>query len=139
MIFNMSKKHQFTTNLHLNNQELEIIDESKLLGLWITSDLKWNLNTKKIVQGANMRMKLLQTAAKYTSSIGDLKSSDISGPAQSWTVGRERPLQTVWLRSLAARRNAHHLELEQQNRFSDSISLSIVIIKIVVKNTVTES
>ena len=74
MIFNMSKKHQFTTNLHLNNQELEIIDESKLLGLWITSDLKWNLNTKKIVQGANMRMKLLQTAAKYTSSIGDLKT-----------------------------------------------------------------
>merc|ERR1711952_228286 len=32
MIFNMSKKHQFTTNLHLNNQALEIIDESKLLG-----------------------------------------------------------------------------------------------------------
>ena len=40
----------------------------------ISSDLKWNLNTKKIVQGANMRMKILQTAAKYTSSIGDLKT-----------------------------------------------------------------
>ena len=48
--------------------------EAKLLGLWISSDLKWNLSTKKIVQVANMRMKLLQTAAKYTSSIADLKT-----------------------------------------------------------------
>ena len=70
----MSKKHQFTTSLQLNNAPIEIIDEAKLLGLYISSDMRWNLNTKKIVQGANMRMKLLQTAAKYTSSIGDLKA-----------------------------------------------------------------
>ena len=74
MIFNMSKKYQFSTNLNLNNQLIEIINEAKLLGLWITSDMKWNLNTKKIVQGANMRMRILQTAAKYTSSISDLKA-----------------------------------------------------------------
>ena len=73
MIFNFSKKFQFTTNLHLNNAPLEIIDEARLLGLYFSSDMKWNLNTKKIVQGANMRMKILQTAAKFTSSIGDLK------------------------------------------------------------------
>ena len=74
MIFNMSKKYQFTTNLQLNNLPIEIIKEAKLLGLWMTSDMKWNLNTKKIVQGANMRMKIIQTAAKYTSSISDLKA-----------------------------------------------------------------
>ena len=74
MIFNMSKKYQFSTNLNLNNQLIEIINEAKLLGLWITSDMKWNLNTKKIFQGANMRMRILQTAAKYTSSISDLKA-----------------------------------------------------------------
>ena len=74
MIFNMSKKYQFTTNLQLNNLPIEIINEAKLLGLWISSDMKWNLNTRKIVQGANMRMKILQTAAKYTSSISDLKT-----------------------------------------------------------------
>ena len=74
MIINMSKKKQFTTNLHLNNIPIDIINEAKLLGLYISHDLKWNLNTKKIVQKANIAMKNLHTASKFTSSIKDLKA-----------------------------------------------------------------
>ena len=39
----------------------------------MSNDLKWDLNTDKIVQNANMRMKILHTAAKFTSNISDLK------------------------------------------------------------------
>ena len=39
----------------------------------MSNDLKWDLNTDKTVQNANMRMKILHTAAKFTSNISDLK------------------------------------------------------------------
>ena len=51
-----------------------MIKETKLLGTYITDDLKWNKNTKEIVKKAYMRMQLLNRAANYTKSISDLKS-----------------------------------------------------------------
>ena len=53
MIFNYSKKYQFATDLKLKSERLNVVDEAKLLGTIITSDLKWNANTKRIVQNAN--------------------------------------------------------------------------------------
>ena len=44
IIFNFSKKHQFTTNLLLKNKKIGIINETKLLGLILTSDLHWDKN-----------------------------------------------------------------------------------------------
>ena len=70
----MSRNKQFTTNLHLNNEPIDIINEARLLGLYLSNDLKWNLNTKKIVQKGNIAMKNLHTASKFTSSIKDLKA-----------------------------------------------------------------
>ena len=73
MIFNPSRKKQFTTNLKLQGEIIEIVDHYKSLGIILSNDLKWDLNTNKIVQNANMRMKILHTAAKFTSNISDLK------------------------------------------------------------------
>ena len=42
MIFNNSRNYQFTTNLKLKDQSIEVVNEAKLLGTIITSDLKWN-------------------------------------------------------------------------------------------------
>ena len=42
MISNNSKNYQFTTNLKLKDQSIEVVNEAKLLGTIITSDLKWN-------------------------------------------------------------------------------------------------
>ena len=50
MIFNFSKKYQFSTKLSVENENLELVTESKLLGTFITSDLKWNKNTSEIVK-----------------------------------------------------------------------------------------
>ena len=53
--------------------EIETIDKIKLLGTTITSDLRWNENTKQIVKDSNKRMQFLHRAAKFTKNIPDLK------------------------------------------------------------------
>ena len=50
MIFNFSKKNKFSTQLSLKNENIELIKEIKLLGTYITDDLKWNRNTAEIVK-----------------------------------------------------------------------------------------
>ena len=74
MIFNFSKKGQFTTNLEVNEQSLEVVNEVRLLGTILTNDLKWNKNTREIVKKAYRRMQLLHRAATFTSNVNDLKS-----------------------------------------------------------------
>ena len=65
MIINFTDKYQFTTELKVKGQSLEIVKEQNLLGTWITDDLKWDLNTEKIVKSSNIAMKLLHSASKF--------------------------------------------------------------------------
>ena len=47
-IFNSTEKYKLTTNLNLNDENLEIVNQEKLLGvIKISDDLKWNKNTEK--------------------------------------------------------------------------------------------
>ena len=73
MIFNFTKKHQFTTNLRVNGSPIETVSETKLLGTYITSDLKWNKNTSELVKKAFQRMQLLYRSANFTSNRQDLR------------------------------------------------------------------
>ena len=41
MIFNYSKKHQFITNLKVDDESIEIVKEAKLLGTVLTDKLTW--------------------------------------------------------------------------------------------------
>ena len=72
MIFNYSKKYQFATDLRLKSESLNVVDEAKLLGLILTSDLKWNSNTQKIVKDANSRMRMLHITSKFIKNKQDL-------------------------------------------------------------------
>ena len=74
IIFNFSKKYQFSTKLSVKNANIEIVKETKLLGTYITDDLKWNKNTSEIVKKAYKRMQLLNRAASFTSDKLDLRS-----------------------------------------------------------------
>ena len=74
MIFNFTDNYQFTTKLSLNNTNLEIVKKTKLLGVTLTDDLKWNENTNELVRKANCRMELLRKVASFTSSIKDLRN-----------------------------------------------------------------
>jgi hypothetical protein len=73
MIFNFTKKYQFTTSLSVNDKAIEMVKETKLLGTFITDDLKWNKNTSEIVKKAWQRMQLLNRSAGFTSDKSDLK------------------------------------------------------------------
>ena len=65
LLVNNTKKYQFTTSLEMKDQVLEVVDEAKLLGTYITSDLKWNKNTDYLIKEANKRMRLLHAASKF--------------------------------------------------------------------------
>ena len=52
-------KDNFTTRLGLNNQTIDRLNSIKLLGLWITEDLSWNVNTQNMCKRAYMRMSML--------------------------------------------------------------------------------
>ena len=73
MIFNFTKKYQFSTNLSLNNMKIENVEQTKLLGLVLTSDLKWDENTNYLVKESNKRMVMLRAASKFTSDKTVLK------------------------------------------------------------------
>ena len=49
MIFNFSNSKQCSTRLMLKDKVIETVTETKLLGTIITNNLKWNKNTKHLV------------------------------------------------------------------------------------------
>ena len=74
MIFNFSKNHQFSTRLELENEILEIVKETKLLGTIISDNLKWDKNTENIVKKCNKRMELLRRVSSFGASGDELKN-----------------------------------------------------------------
>ena len=72
MIFNFTDKFQFTTRLQVNGVTLNVLKSKKLLGTIIQDDLKWDLNTARLVKKANSRMILLRKMAEFNAPIEDL-------------------------------------------------------------------
>ena len=72
MIFNYTKNYQFCTRLKLNGEILETVDETKLLGTVITSDLKWDKNTSHICKKAYARMEIIRKLLKFDAPQADL-------------------------------------------------------------------
>ena len=90
MIFNFTNNHQFTTRLSVNNENIQVVDNTKLLGTFITNDLRWDLNTSELVKKANMRLQLMHKIINFGASLSDLKDIYIlfirSILDQSWTI-----------------------------------------------------
>ena len=55
---------EFTSRLTLGNKNVEQVKAIKLLGVWITSDLSWDLNCQEMIRKAYSRIPLL-TKLKY--------------------------------------------------------------------------
>ena len=60
MIFNNARKYDFHPKLKVSQIELEVVEEMKLLGVVITSNLSWNANTDHITAKASGRLWLLR-------------------------------------------------------------------------------
>ena len=73
IIFNFSKKSQFSTEIRLEDKVIETVSETKLLGTLITNNMSWKKNIEKIVKESNRRMSFLHKIAKFTSNKQDLK------------------------------------------------------------------
>ena len=73
MISNLSKNFQFSTWLTIETSNIETVNEAKLLGVQITSNLKWSRNTEIIIKKANARMQLLRKVSNFGASESDLK------------------------------------------------------------------
>ena len=60
IVFNPCKSKDFMPEFPLNGQILEVVEEMKLLGIIISSDLSWHANTEYIVTKANKRLWMLR-------------------------------------------------------------------------------
>ena len=111
MIFNYTTNHQFTTRVTLDNVNIEVVEEAKLLGTHITSDLKWDVNTKNIIKKSNARMQLLRKIASFGATQDDM--------IHIYTLFVRSSLEfssSVWHRSLTTE-NETDLERVQKSAF----------------------
>ena len=72
IVFNYTKNYQFGTRLYLEDSVLDIVQETKLLGTVITSDLTWWQNTNYITQKGYKRLELLRKLYEFDIEIPDL-------------------------------------------------------------------
>ena len=78
MIFNFTQKYQFTTRLEINGDTLEVVPKTKLLGVLIQDDLKWDANISSLVKRANARMVILRKLSEFGAPREDMKTIYIS-------------------------------------------------------------
>ena len=72
MVFNFTNKYQFSSRINMEGTRLEIVEQCKLLGVILTSDLKWEKNTQFLVKKANSRMEILRKLKSYNPPHTDL-------------------------------------------------------------------
>ena len=72
MLFNPCKSLDFQSEIPLNGHNLQVIDEMKLLGVIIKSDLCWYANTNYIVIRANKTLWLLRRLKNLGANRADL-------------------------------------------------------------------
>ena len=57
MVFNFINNCQFSTRLKLNNENIETVTETRLLGTVLTNNLTWERNTEEIDKKAYAKWK----------------------------------------------------------------------------------
>ena len=72
VLFNPCRKFDFQPEFQIGGNVLEVVEEFKLLGLTIRSDLKWHSNTKNMIVKANKRLWVLRRLNNMGASQEDL-------------------------------------------------------------------
>ena len=72
MLFNPALTLDFMPSFNLEKEEIELLEETKLLGLVITSNMSWSANTKYIVDRGNSKLWTLRRLKKLGASKEDL-------------------------------------------------------------------
>ena len=101
MIINFTNNYQFQTRLQLNKQNIEVVDQIKILGTVITNTLSWDENCTRIIKKVNARMLLLRKVWSFGSSLEEM--------VQLWKTFCLSILEqscAVWTNSLTAENEA---------------------------------
>ena len=100
MVFNFTKNYKFTTRLTADDVTLEIIMLVKLLGVLITDDLTWDLNTESLVRRANGRLRILHRLVEFSVPlcVGAVlpRLAQFVDP-RKWTGSREGPENSLMI------------------------------------------
>jgi hypothetical protein len=72
ILFNPCTSRDFLPEFVLDNHEIELVDETKLLGLVLRSDLSWCSNTNSMVERCNKKLWFLRRLKGLGASINDL-------------------------------------------------------------------
>ena len=72
IVFNPCYSVDFSPEITLGLNDLEVVDEVRLLGLVIRSDLKWVSNTDSMVSKANKRIWIVRRLKYLGAEVGDL-------------------------------------------------------------------
>ena len=72
MVFNPGRAKDFMPRFNFNDREIEVVDEYKLLGVILRSDLSWNSNTNYMVKRANKKLWSLKRLKRLGANSKDL-------------------------------------------------------------------
>ena len=70
--FNPCRTIDFMPEISIDGNELEVVDEIRLLGIILRSDMKWISNTKNMIQKANKRLWILRRLKSLGAGTDDL-------------------------------------------------------------------
>ena len=65
MIVNFTEKYQFHTRLQLKNQNVQVVDNIKILGTTFNNKITWDENCSILIRKVNARMQLLRKVWKF--------------------------------------------------------------------------
>ena len=72
---NTSRKYDFFPRYYINNEHLEVVESTKLLGLYIQSNCKFETNTRQLVKKASSKqwfLRRLKTLGAGTETLTDI-------------------------------------------------------------------
>ena len=72
IVFNPGLKRDFFPRFSFNESELQVVDESKLLGVIIRNDLSWSSHTSDIIKRGNKKLWCLKRLKKFGASTQEL-------------------------------------------------------------------
>jgi len=72
MLFNNSKLIDFMPSFLLNDVEIKLVEEMKVLGIVLSSDMKWDANTNQIIATAYKRLWILKRLKSLGTGLAEL-------------------------------------------------------------------
>ena len=72
MVINFTKKYQVNTRLHMHNELLSQVTQTRLLGVMLREDLSFKSNTEHITKNAYKRMSILHKLSPFSLPVEDM-------------------------------------------------------------------